>query len=173
MLRKDQMPACPSGDRILVEPEMPETESIGGLIIPQTSQMQAMFGRIMHAGLAARDQMYDNGHEIGDRIWHGQFAGVWAEFDRLTKEGSDDCAHGDWSRVEPFGVFKTEHFECSACGAHRTKSPMLAMKVEDIIANDTLEDRMRRGLMYIARAKDADGRTQHVFRYKEIKNAAA
>lgn len=174
MLRASELPACPSGDRILVKPEMPETESAGGIAIPETSQHQASFGTLLHAGLAARDQMHDNGHELGDRIWFGQFAGVIAQWDRIIKEGKNPlCAHAEWTRAAPFGVFRTHHFECLECGAKRSQEPILAMKVEDIIANDDLEARMRRGAVRVVRAVDGMGRTQHVIKRKEVSSAAA
>jgi chaperonin GroES len=162
MLRGNELPAMPNNDRIIVRPDPPKDRSEGGIIIPETSKEWATKGILVHAGLKARDIMYDHGHEMGDRIWFGQFAGVWQEWDHVTEEGSDvACEHGDW-RTLGCDLPKTYRRKCGMCGAIRTQEPIFIMNAEDILANETAEERRRKAEMGISRGRTEDGATMHV-----------
>lgn len=165
MLTGNQLPCAPNNDRILVQPDPPREQSEGGLIIPNTSQVRANFGHVLAAGLVAMDRMHDHGHEIGDRIWWGQFAGVIEEWDHVTKPGKGPCEH-DWSRTKSPAV-NVHAFICDHCSAYRLKEPVLIMNVEDILGNETLAQRLRSGEMAIAKRNTADEQTQHVIVRKQ------
>jgi co-chaperonin GroES (HSP10) len=161
ILKGDQLPGMPAHDLIMIQPDPVETETIVKLVIPELAQVRASSGRIVHAGLKARDQMYDNGHELGDRIWFGKYAGIWEEWDHITEPGKEDCTH-DWARAPNPGD-RMQAFVCE-CGAKRLQEPVLVMNVADIKVNVSLEDRLRSGDMGIFYATTEDGRTQHVIR---------
>lgn len=161
ILKPGQLPACPNNDRIMIQPDHVKEETETGLIIPEIAQKRANFGTIIHGGLKARDMLHDNGHQIGDHVWFGQFAGVWEEWDHITKLGDiGNCKHEDWSRAPSPGD-RMQAFTCSRCGAYRLKEPVLIMNVEDILANESLERRIESGDSGILPGKTADGVTQH------------
>lgn len=162
LLKLDELPCAPEADRILVLPDPPEEETIGKLEIPEIARMQASSGRILDAGLKARDVMYDNGQEIGDTIWYGKFAGVWEEWDHIVKLGKKkDCKHAEWSRAPSENGFRKEGFSCDECGAIRRREPVLIMNVGDICGNVSKAARIREGKMSIEYGVTAEGRTQH------------
>lgn len=163
ILKGDQLPGMPSNDRIMVLPD-PVDEKAGVLYIPDIAKNRASYGTIIHAGLAARDQMYDNGHELGDHIWFGKFAGVWEEWDHIVADGKPGCEHA-WSRGPSPGD-RMEKYLCD-CGAERLKEPALIMTAADILVNETLEQRVRDGAVFVVRAETNDGKTCHVIRRRD------
>ncbi len=164
----DELPALPEADRIMVRPNPPVTETIGGLEIPEVAQHQAHEGRILAAGLKALDIMYDNGQQIGDAVLYGQFAGAGEEWDHIVKPGNDPkCAHEEWSRHSPSSIrdekskYRCSGYKCDSCGALRLQEPLLVMNVGDILANADKAARVRSGAMTIARGFTSDGKTTH------------
>jgi chaperonin GroES len=161
MLVGDQLPGFPNNDRVMIKPDPPEERTSGGLYIPEKAQVWSVKGTIINAGLTARDLMYDHGHKLGDRVQFGQLAGVWLEWDHITEPGDKaDCAH-DWVSA-PCHVQRVQKKKCVTCGAGRTQEPVLIMNVEDILLNETAEERMRRGEVGISRGKSSEGSTTHV-----------
>jgi co-chaperonin GroES (HSP10) len=149
----------PAGNVVLIQRDPPAETTEGGLYIPKTAQMLECFGTILHAGLAARDVMWDNGHAIGDYIAFGKFASILGEWDRLDAIASDPTCVHEWDR----GEVKNEwwrKFKCGRCGVGRTQEAIAMMLVEDIKVNFTAEERIRKGEMRIVRVKTKDG-TQH------------
>ncbi len=168
MLKRDELPALPEADRIMVRPNPPVTTTIGGLEIPVIAQNQAHQGRIIAAGLKALDIMYDNGQQIGDEVLYGQFAGAWEEWDHIMKPGNDpDCAHAEWSRHSPSTIrddkshYRCSGYICDSCGALRLQEPLLIMNVGDVMANVDKAARARSGEMAIVIGRTEDGRTCH------------
>lgn len=161
MLKGNELPAFPSNDRIMVKPDVPP-EKEGVLWVPDVAKHRANKGVILHAGLSASDMCHDHEHRIGDRVWWGQFAGVIEEWSHITKPGDDSCSH-DWDRGSSPGdrmVLRT----CTKCHAEWLTEPILIMNVEDILANETAEERRRNGEFTVAKANTEDGKTQHVIR---------
>src|SRR6185369_12127250 len=126
MLKGNELPAAPSGDRILVQTD-PPGDKIGRIWIPDIAKLRAHTGVIVHAGLKALDTMYDNDHRIGDRVWWGQFAGVIEKWDHITKPGRNPkCehnGHGDdhgaqWESL-PCDVDMVRLWTCRDCAAER------------------------------------------------------
>ena len=164
ILNLNELPAEPEADRILVRPEQPRMETdTGRLVIPETAATQAHAGTIMAAGLKARDIMYDNGQEIGDTIWYGQFAGVWEEWDHIVKAGKDpECQHESWDYEASLKIFRGRGYKCRECGALRQQEPLLFMNVGDILANVDKARRFRAGQMELVRRETQDGKTCHL-----------
>ncbi len=161
MLKFDELPSTPENDRIMVVPDQPATRSKGGLHIPDIAQKQAMSATLIDAGLRARDILHDNGAQMGDKVLFGQFAGVWEEWDHITKEGRPECTH-DWSRDSDRDGFRREAWACN-CGAERTQEPVLVMNVGDILANVSKAERLRSGEMTLHKARGFDGKTTHIY----------
>lgn len=167
-----QLPGCPLGERILVRPDHISEESEAGLIIPDIAKHHSHFGTVVHAGLGARDVMWDNGWKLGDRVWFGQYAGIWEEWDRITKEGASACPHESWERAPtPKDVTKANAYKCTTCGAARLVEPLLVMNVGDVQCSDELEDRIADGTARIVRGVTPEGKTRH-FIQREGTNGA-
>lgn len=158
ILGPNELPGMPAGDVIMIKRDPPVETSEGGIIIPMTAQSLECFGTILHAGLQARDVMWDNGHDVGDYVAFGKFASVLGEWDRLETAPDPKCKH-DWSRAEVENEWR-RRFVCSLCSAKRIQEAIAIMKVEDIKVNFTAEERIRKGEMRIVRVKTTDG-TQH------------
>lgn len=156
--KPNELPGMPAGDVIMIKRDIPIEETEGGLIIPRDAQHLECFGTILHAGLAARDIMFDNGHEIGDYIRFGKYASTLDEWDYLVDEPDPACAHDEWTWVQ--GGTYIQKKKCSKCGANRSIEAIALMKVEDIKVNETLERRFREGKMRIVRKETTAG-TQH------------
>ena len=157
MLSRDQKPAAASGFRIMVLPDPPRQES-QIIVKPADLDKVPHVGIIVGAGLIARDKLYDNGHELGDRVWWGKFAGVMEEWDRIL-EGKASCEHL-WRRV-PEPLPESRAWECDHCKGKRRADLMLVMNVDDILANVDLERRLETGKWKIVRGATAAGATTH------------
>ncbi len=175
----DELPGEPATDRILIRPDPIDKKSIGGIFVPDKAQTQANFGTIVAAGLLARDQMYDNGHQIGDHIWYGQYVGVWAHWDHIVEQGKGKCGHlapdedWPWERLN-CDAHRTDMYKCGKCGAIRMQEPLLVAKVDDVGVNEDLAERLRAREMAVVRGKSPDGQTQHIIvRAKEAQNGTA
>ena len=167
ILEKDQLPAAPSGHRMLVKP-FPPDEKEGELHIPDIAKVRPNMGIILGAGLTARDQLYDSGHEIGDEVWWGKYAGVIEQWDHIIEEGArhKSCKEHDWSR-RPETRDRMHRWQGEICGSHRLAEPVLVMNVDDILCNVSLQRRIESGVISIIRGKLADGKTQHVLNRKD------
>jgi len=169
MLKFDELPAMPQADRIFVRPQQPrEDTDTGRLFLPDVAKTQAHAGTIIAAGLRAMDIMYDNGQEIGDEIWYGQFAGTWEEWDHIVKPGKDSkCKHESWDYEPSLKMFRGKGFKCSECGALRQQEPLLIMNVGDVLCNVESAARVRSGDAQIIRGVTADGKTCHFIRRRD------
>jgi hypothetical protein len=157
VLGKDQKPVAASGFRIAVLPDPPREES-QIIIKPDDQKMVPHTGVLFDAGLIARDKLYDNGHELGDRIWYGKFAGVMEEWDRIL-ECEQGCEH-TWRRVAETRPHAMA-WECDHCNGKRRSDLMLILNVDDILGNVDLQRRIESGKVAIKHGKTPDGRTQH------------
>ena len=72
----------PIGKNVLIYRLEGEEQTVGGIVIPQTSQEVKSRGILLAAGLAARDVLADGLIEIGDEVCFAYFAGR----DRKTEE---------------------------------------------------------------------------------------
>lgn len=155
-----ELPSAPLGDRVLVIRDQPQTESEGGIKIPENAGSKPNTGRLVHAGLQARDKMWDHGLELGDSVVWGQFAGVYYQWDHLVKDGDPKCAHSEWSRM-PRPYEDASAFRCDMCNAERWVEPASLMNVDDIQTSVELEEKLRTGKFTIKRGKNQDGATCH------------
>ncbi len=164
MLKFEELPSLPEGDRIMVQPEEPQNETEGRLVIPEIAQRHANVGRIVAAGLKALDILVDNGGKVGDRIWFGQYAGVWEEWDHIVKAGGDaSCKHVEWSREPSLSGIRRNGYKCDSCGALRKQEPLLIMNIGDVLANADKAERVRNGEVVLILGASFDGKTQHVY----------
>lgn len=164
ILTKDQKPAACSGYRIAVLPDPPR-EMSQIIVTPDDQAKIPHSGIIFGAGLTALDKLYDHGHQIGDRVWWGKFAGVMEEWDRII-ECEAGCDH-TWRRVaEPLP--QAMAWECDHCKGKRRSDLMLIMNVDDILANVDLERRLESGQWEIKAGKTSDGKTQHYIDRNEV-----
>ncbi len=162
----DELPWAVRGSRVLVKPDQPKDRSEGGLVIPEIAQHRAWFGTIIGAGLSALDGMTDYDDRIGDRVCYGQFAGMWEEWDHITKTGDAACDH-EWSWLK-CDLVETNMFSCK-CGAERTVERILIMDVEDLKGNEDAALRRSNGETEVKRIPTASGRLQHqLFRRGEV-----
>jgi co-chaperonin GroES (HSP10) len=159
-----ELPFIPRGSKVLVKPDEPDGETVGGLVIPEMAKFRCSTGTVLAAGLAALDQMHDQGDEIGDRMVWGQLAGIWMEWDHIVATGKKkDCKHeGDWDR-HPCTRDRTQAFACSVCGAIRWQESILLMDVDDLQASENVADRLRSGALKPVFDTTDTGKTQ--FRY--------
>lgn len=160
--KPNELPGMPAGDIIMVKRDKPVEESEGGLIIPKDAQHLECFGTILHAGLSARDVMWDNGHEIGDYIGFGKYASTLDEWDYLVSEPDPSCPHDDWEWLRG-GTYEQKR-KCAKCGAERVTEAVSLMKVEDIKINRTLQARLKSGEMRIKRVPTTEGTQHHIER---------
>ncbi len=65
----------PIGKNVLIYRLEGEEKTIGGIVIPQTSQEVKSRGILLAAGLAARDILADGLIEIGDEVCFAHYAG--------------------------------------------------------------------------------------------------
>jgi len=157
----NELPYIPRGTRILVRPDPPRDQSEGGLVIPDIAQHRGKTGTIVAAGLEARDHMFDQGDQIGDRVMWGQLAGIWQEWDHIVEPGKDKkCSHEEWSRA-PSTIDRTSAFKCDDCGAKRLQEPLLLMDVDDMQANEDLAARMQATETTVVNGVTNGGKTQH------------
>jgi co-chaperonin GroES (HSP10) len=155
-----ELPGMPHRDTILVRREKPQETTEGGIIIPDKSQKLATFGHILAAGLDALDKMYDNGIEIGDYVWFGQFASALAEWDYYESTPPDpNCPH-EWSRAEG-NTNWINRFQCDKCGVKRSVEAIAMMSFDDVRVSTDAERRRREGQIRIVRRQNSQGQMQH------------
>lgn len=160
ILKKDQLPACVRGHRILVRPDPPIEES-EVIIKPEAYQYLPNKGVLVAAGMAAMDTMWDHGDELGDTVWWGKFAGVIEEWDHIedeTKAGKG-CEHVWVAQASSHP--KNRKWKCNDCDSTRVAEHMLVMNADDLLANVSLQRRLERGDVKLLRGATPDGRTRH------------
>jgi len=74
----------PLADRILVQPELPESKTAGGIVIPDTNKEKPMRGKVVAKG---EGKYEDSGKlrplqvKVGDKVLYGKYAGTNVELD--------------------------------------------------------------------------------------------
>jgi chaperonin GroES len=81
-MAKSNVNVKPLADRVLVEPAMAETKTIGGIIIPDTAKEKPMRGKIIAVGNGKPEEPMTV--KVGDTVLYGKYAGT-----ELTIEGKD------------------------------------------------------------------------------------
>lgn len=165
-------PAHPLGDRVFVRPFAAESESAGGIVVPDSAKKRNFAGVLVAVGDKAADKLWDLGVEIGDEIWYGQYAGLIEQWDHIIKDGKGDCPHDgrwdlvgrdrkEWSlvhRPDPDMQLR----ECGQCGALKLSESIIIMSVDDCTCDVDLLVRLETGDMRRERATDTEGRTRYV-----------
>ncbi len=69
----------PLADRVLIEPAAAETQTIGGIIIPDTAKEKPLKGTVIAVGKGTKDE--EMVLKAGDTILYGKYAGTELEFE--------------------------------------------------------------------------------------------
>lgn len=162
MLGPNDLPFSVSGIRTLILEHPPKEKSEGGIYMPDNAKERYFSGKLLDAGLQARDTLYDNGYEIGDDVEFGRYAGLREAWDHVIEGPHDlpDDAY-NWQFADSIaGVSRT--YKCAKTGAVRLIESIIVLNVDDLIASIQLAGRLRSGAMRYTRAKTADGATQFI-----------
>ena len=161
-----ELPAQPTGHRILLRPFPPDEASEGGLSIPTVAQERPYAGTLLAAGDDAAAKLRDRGARLGDEIWWGKFTGVIEEWQHIVKEGTDPaCKHdGNWQYLRSPGD-RMQLREC-VCGAHKLSEPVIVANVDDVMTNVSLQLRKEKGQVIRYRGEDPEGKT--VYYWKDL-----
>lgn len=93
------IPFFPVGKRIVVERLDPEKE-MGGLIIPETAQVQMGLATVLAAGPVAQGHLDDMGISIGDTIALAKYSGLFWDWQPEGTESTRDRRKVDIISVE-------------------------------------------------------------------------
>lgn len=72
----------PLGDRVLIEPDAPETKTASGIIIPDTAKEKPLKGTVIAAGKGKKDEPITV--KKGDKVLFGKYSGT-----EIQIEGKD------------------------------------------------------------------------------------
>lgn len=162
MLGPNQLPYSVVGERCFVRVDPPKELSEGGLFIPDEAKIRSFSGKVIDAGLIARDRLHDHGLKIGDHVLFAKFAGIVEEWDHIIEGPTDlDSSAYDWKRL-PSKSGELTKYECINTGAIRVIEPMVVLNVDDIIGSVELARRIDSGEIRYELAQTPDGSTQHV-----------
>ncbi|MBR3733824.1 MAG: co-chaperone GroES [Bacteroidaceae bacterium] len=69
----------PLADRVLISPAPAETQTVGGIIIPDTAKEKPLQGTVIAAGEGKEDEKMIL--KAGDKVLYGKYAGTEIEFE--------------------------------------------------------------------------------------------
>ena len=69
----------PLADRVLISPAPAETQTVGGIIIPDTAKEKPLQGTVVDAGEGKEDEKMIL--KAGDKVLYGKYAGTEIEFE--------------------------------------------------------------------------------------------
>lgn len=69
----------PLQDRVLILPAPAETQTVGGIIIPDTAKEKPLRGEVIAAGTGTKDEAM--ALSVGDQVLYGKYAGTELEFE--------------------------------------------------------------------------------------------
>ena len=69
----------PLQDRVVILPAPAETQTVGGIIIPDTAKEKPLRGEIVAAGPGTKDEQM--ALSVGDQVLYGKYAGTELEFE--------------------------------------------------------------------------------------------
>jgi chaperonin GroES len=69
----------PLGDRVLIEPDAPETKTASGIIIPDTAKEKPLKGTVIAAGKGKKDEPITV--KKGDKVLFGKYSGTEIQID--------------------------------------------------------------------------------------------
>ena len=167
MLGPNDLPFAVVGERCLIKVHEPKTRSAGGIEIPAMAQNRPFTGRLIDAGLRARDKLHDNGIRIGDDILFGKFAGVVEEWEHIIEGDPSSCSvDDDWTRL-PSKPGQPEKWKLDKDPTViRAAEPVVVLNCDDILASVQLAARIGLGDVEVVRGAvgHPGGPTQHVLR---------
>jgi chaperonin GroES len=77
-----QCSVTPLADRVVVQPETPETTTKSGIIIPDTAKEKPQHGTVLAVGAGKKDEPLTV--KVGDKVLYGKCAGT-----ELVVDGED------------------------------------------------------------------------------------
>ena len=69
----------PLQDRVLILPAPAETQTVGGIIIPDTAKEKPLRGEVIAAGTGTKDEAM--ALSVGDQVLYGKYAGTEIEIE--------------------------------------------------------------------------------------------
>lgn len=72
----------PLADRVVIEPKAAETQTAGGLFIPDTAKEKPLTGTVIAVGPGTKEVEMEV--KVGDTVLYGKYAGT-----EVTHEGKD------------------------------------------------------------------------------------
>ena len=69
----------PLADRVLVKPAAAETQTVGGIIIPDSAKEKPLRGEVLAVGEGTKDEAMDL--KVGDQVLYGKYAGTELELE--------------------------------------------------------------------------------------------
>lgn len=69
----------PLNDRVLIEPDAPETKTASGIIIPDTAKEKPLKGTVIAAGKGKKDEPVTV--KKGDKVLFGKYSGTEIQID--------------------------------------------------------------------------------------------
>lgn len=161
MLGPNDLPFSVVGERCLIAESAPKERSEGGIYMPDNAKERYYSGKLLDAGLQARDRLFDAGVEIGDHVEFGRYAGLREAWDRII-EGDHSLADEayDWKFLDAVAGVQ-RRYRCEKTGAVRAIDSIIVLNVDDIIASKQLAERRRSNMVSIKRGESTEGRTLH------------
>jgi chaperonin GroES len=72
----------PLADRVIVEPDVAEEKTAGGIIIPDTAKEKPQKGTVVAVGTGKKDEPMTV--KVGDAVLYGKYAGTEITIDGMT-----------------------------------------------------------------------------------------
>ena len=69
----------PLADRVLVKPAAAETQTVGGIIIPDSAKEKPLRGEVLAVGEGTKDETMVL--KVGDKVLYGKYAGTELELE--------------------------------------------------------------------------------------------
>lgn len=161
MLGPNELPFSVVGERCLIAENAPKERSEGGIYMPDNAKERYYNGKLLDAGLQARDKLFDAGVEIGDHVEFGRYAGLREAWDRIVEgdHSLPDEAY-DWKFLDASAGVQ-RRYRCEKTGAIRAIDSIIVLNVDDVIASKELAERQRKGGATIKRGETTEGQTLH------------
>jgi len=165
MLGPTDLPWAVTGERCAILEKPAKDRTAGGLYVPDTAKERYYSGRLLDAGLQARDKLFDNGYEIGDEVEFGRYSGLREAWDHIvdwgkaTPQTPDDAF--DWKFDKEGSNTAMNRYTCAKTGAVRVVESVIVLNVDDLLASVQLAERLRAGKMSLKRGVTSEGKTQH------------
>ena len=72
----------PLADRVLIEPQEAQAQTVSGLFIPDVAKEKSQQGKVMAVGPGKKDEPIEV--KVGDEVLYGKYSGTEVTFDDKT-----------------------------------------------------------------------------------------